>query len=163
MEKKIIRFVILMLCIFSTLSISAKDKVETLTYDITCAGSGSQGYYLVQVSAYVDRSSQVNSDIVCKCAVHGVLFKGFGGAQGCTSQRPLAGSALVEAQNMDYFKAFFNQGGGYASYASMVSNSLQTQRVGKKYKVTAVISVSKDQLRKDLEKAGVIRGLTNGF
>ena len=29
--------------------------------------------------------------------------------------------------------------------------------------IGAVVQVQKDQLRKDLEKAGVIRGLTNGF
>jgi GTP-sensing pleiotropic transcriptional regulator CodY len=35
--------------------------------------------------------------------------------------------------------------------------------VGKEYKVGVTVSVSKDQLRKDLEAAGVIKSLGSGF
>lgn len=59
----------------------AKDVApEQLTYDIKCGGNGTQGYYIVEVSAYVNNSG-----------------------------------------------------------------SIQTQKVGKQYKVTAVVSVAKDQ------------------
>lgn len=37
------------------------------------------------------------------------------------------------------------------------------KKVGKEYKVGIVISVMKDALRKDLESAGVIKGLSSGF
>jgi hypothetical protein len=160
---KLLNLLLFMLCVMYTTNIIAKDKGADLTYDIVCAGSGTQGYYLVQVSAYVEKSSEIGNDVVCKCAVHGVLFKGFVGFQGCTSQRPLAGSPLTENQHDDFFTKFFLTGGGYASYATMISGSLQTQRLGKRYKVTAIISVAKDQLRKDLEKAGMIKGLSDGF
>ncbi len=36
-------------------------------------------------------------------------------------------------------------------------------RVGKEFKVGVVVSVMKDQLRKDLEAAGIIKGLSSGF
>jgi hypothetical protein len=39
----------------------------------------------------------------------------------------------------------------------------QTIKVGKEYKVGMVVSVSKDQLRRDLEAAGIIKGLATGF
>jgi hypothetical protein len=36
-------------------------------------------------------------------------------------------------------------------------------KVGKEYKVSAIVSVMKDQLRKDLTQQGVLKGLANGF
>jgi sRNA-binding protein len=36
-------------------------------------------------------------------------------------------------------------------------------KVGKEYKIGVIVSVMKDELRKDLEAAGVIRGLASGF
>ncbi len=36
-------------------------------------------------------------------------------------------------------------------------------KVGKEYKIGVVVSVMKDQLRKDLEKAGIIKALDAGF
>jgi len=143
--------------------IHAKKDNESLEYSLRCGGSGSQGYYIVEVTAYASKSSQINQSLVCRSAVHGVLFKGFSGSNGCVSQRPLAGSALVEQQHQEFFGPFFQDGGSYSSYASMVDGSLRTQKEGKKYKVTATVSVAKEQLRKDLEKAGVIKGLNNGF
>lgn len=124
----------------------AKDVApEQLTYDIKCGGNGTQGYYIVEVSAYVNKKNQIGQEIVRKCAVHGVLFKGFNGGQGCNSQRPVVGNAMLESQKSEFFKPFFEDGGGYANYTSMVSGSIQTQKVGKQYKVTAVVSVAKDQ------------------
>ena len=36
-------------------------------------------------------------------------------------------------------------------------------KVGKEYKIGVLVSVSKDALRKDLEAAGIIKGLSSGF
>ena len=40
---------------------------------------------------------------------------------------------------------------------------LYAQKVGKEYKVGCVVSVRKDDLRKALEAAGIVRGLSSGF
>lgn len=161
------RFLFIMCLLFGCIVISkmvaGNNRSESMTYSIQCGGSGSQGYYIVEVSAYTNKSSKISQDLVCRCAVHGVLFKGFSGGQGCTSQRPLAGNAMTEQQHQEFFEPFFADGGGYASYASMISGSLKTSRDGKLYKVTALVSVAKEQLRQDLEKAGVIKGLNSGF
>ena len=131
-------------------------------YSIQSAGSANQGYYLVEVSAMVDKAKQVSEDIVLKCAVHGVLFRGFAAAQGGTAQRPLTGSAMQEMQHKEFYDAFF-QNGSYKSYATFVNGSMKTTRVGKQFKVTGIVSVAKEQLRRDLEKAGMIKGLSSGF
>ena len=36
-------------------------------------------------------------------------------------------------------------------------------KVGKEYKIGLIVSVRKDALRKDLEQAGIIKGLNSGF
>jgi hypothetical protein len=36
-------------------------------------------------------------------------------------------------------------------------------KIGKEYKIGVIVSVQKDYLRKDLEAAGVIKGLSSGF
>lgn len=125
-------------------------------YEISCAGVGVQGTYLVEVTSYgktVDAAlAQMKKD-----AVHGVLFRGFTGK---CSQKPLAGKPEVENNFKDYFKVFFSDKGDYGKYV-VESNEVAPMptKVGKQYKVTKILSVKKDLLRRDLEKAGIIKPL----
>ena len=48
-------------------------------------------------------------------------------------------------------------------YASIMEGTTEIVKVGKEYKVGVVVSVRKDDLRKALEAAGIIRGLNSGF
>ncbi len=126
-------------------------------YEITCAGTGVQGTYMVEVTSYgktVDAAlAQMKKD-----AVHGVLFRGLTGK--CT-QKPLAGKVDVETEHKDFFDKFFGKSGDYAKYVVDDPNvAMVPVKVGKReYKVTKVVSVKKDMLRKDLEKAGIIKAL----
>ncbi|MDR2972824.1 MAG: hypothetical protein LBU83_13015 [Bacteroidales bacterium] len=168
---KFIKFIlttIFILCCFTGFS-QAKKKANKDTqdfrYDIECAGTGAQGFYLVNVWTY-SKKPAVAFEQSKKNAVHGVLFKGFGSNSiaGCTSQRPIAANPTVEQEQADFFKKFFSNGGDYMKY---VTNSgpinQKTLKVGKEYKVGVVVSVAKEQLRKDLEAAGIIKGLSSGF
>jgi len=150
-----------MLCLI-TFSINAK-KPENLRYDIECAGNGIQGTYLVKVWVY-GKSNKISSEEIKKYAVHGIIFKGYAGNNsGCVSQKPLAQSPALEHEKADFFNAFFNNDKAYAKYVTEVDGSAERVKVGKEYKIGAIVSVSKDLLRKDLEAAGVIRGLSDGF
>lgn len=125
-------------------------------YEITCAGTGVQGTYMVEVTSYgktVDAAlAQMKKD-----AVHGVLFRGLTGK--CT-QKPLAGRAEVENEHKDFFDKFFGKSGDYAKYVVDDPNvAMVPVKIGKQYKVTKVVSVKKDMLRRDLEKAGIIKAL----
>lgn len=156
------KVLILLFCSLCTLSTIAKKDIP-LKYDIVCAGSGSQGTYLVEVSVYVEKPN-TNIDLIKKAAVHGVIFRGFTGAQGCTSQRPIIRETTAAQQHGDYFQAFFQPNGQFISYATLIDGSTQTTKIDKKaYRMTAVVSVAKDQLRKALEDAGIIKNLSNGF
>lgn len=134
-----------------------------LEYEIVGTGSGTQGTYLVKVYV-VSKKNKPDADLLKKCAVHGVLFKGFSSQESRVSQKALAGSTLAEQEHSDFFEPFFKDGGGYQNYADMVTAQYDIVKMDKKqYRIGATFSVSKDRLRKDLEKAGVIKRLGSGF
>ena len=139
-----------------------KNADVSMRYDIECAGTGTEGTYLIKVWVFAKKNN-VDENLLKKSAVHGVIFKGFAGAQGCTSQKPLASSPGVEQEKANFFNVFFANNGDFLKYATVVTGSTETIKVGKEFKIGVIVSISKDLLRKDLESAGVIRGLSSGF
>ena len=131
-------------------------------YEIECAGNAIQGTYLVKVWSY-SKKAAVAENQCRKNAVHGVIFKGYGGSSSCVPQRALANQPGIETQFEEYFKSFFADGGEFQKYASIVEGTTETTKVGKEYKIGCVVSVRKDDLRKALEAAGIVRGLSSGF
>lgn len=140
----------------------ADKDTDQFRYEIECGGNAIQGTYLVKVWSYSKKAS-VAENQCRKNAVHGVIFKGYGGGQGCVSQRPLANQPGIEDQYKDYFNSFFSNGGEFQKYASIIEGTTETVKVGKEYKVGVVVSVRKDDLRKTLEAAGIIKSLNSGF
>ena len=45
----------------------------------------------------------------------------------------------------------------------MIDGSAEVRKVGKEYKVGGVVTVQRDMLRKHLEEAGIIMGLSSIF
>lgn len=163
--KRIILFALIALVSvgsFGQAKIKADKDTRNWRYEIECAGNGATGTYLVKVSSY-SKKQAVAAEWTTKNAVHGVIFKGYGAGDGCVAQKPLARNVGAELENEDYFKRFFENGGEYQKYASVVSGTMETSKVGREYKVTQVVSVRKDDLRKALEAAGVIRSLGSIF
>lgn len=158
MNYRILFTMLAALLLLPVAAIAKNDK--PLQYDIESAGSGVQGTYLVRVWVY-SKSGKVSDEEIKKAAVHGVIFRGFNGGQGSPSQRPIATSTTLEEEKAEYFKAFF--GSAYLQYANIVSGSYQRVKVAKEYKIGVIVQVSKDNLRRELEQAGVVKGLSNGF
>lgn len=163
------KFLLSLLVVALTLPVSAgirqkkaNKDTDQFRYEIECAGNAIQGTYLVKVWSYSKKAS-VAENQCRKNAVHGVIFKGYGGGQGCVSQRPMANQPGIENQYKDYFNSFFAEGGEFQKYASIMEGTTEIVKVGKEYKVGVVVSVRKDDLRKALEAAGIIRGLNSGF
>ena len=144
----------------------AKEKTENIEFDyqIEGAGTGIDGTYLVRVWVMCEKP-RVTDKVIGKYAVKGVLFKGFSSKENRQKHHPpLAGSALAEQQHADFFDAFFSEGGAYSNYIQVISNSRKVVKLGKdEYKVGATVTVLSNQLRKDLEKAGIIRALGSGM
>lgn len=140
----------------------AKD-VKDVKYEIFSAGSAAQGTCLVKVWVH-SRSGKVTEEEFKYAAVHGVLFRGLAGQQGMPSQSPIINDVTVQSSKSDYFDAFFGKEEAYLNFASVVAGTYERIKKSKKgYKVSAVVQVSKDNLRKEMEKSGIIRGLSNGF
>ena len=51
----------------------------------------------------------------------------------------------------------------YANIVNAIADRIKLSGKDYKYKIGAIVSVSKDSLRKALEDAGIIRGLNTGF
>lgn len=158
----ILSFVLLPFAAGASSKSKANADTEKWRYEIECEGNGVEGTYLVKVWSY-SKKAGVAANQAVKNAVHGVIFKGVPGkSRECTQQRPLASGAGMEYDHADFFDRFFADGGEYAKYGSVVGVP-ENIKVGKEYKVGVVVSVYKDELRKALEKAGVIKGLASGF
>lgn len=140
----------------------AEKDTEHFRYEIECAGNGTQGTYLVKVWSY-SRRAGVAAEQCKKNAVHGVIFKGYTGSNGCVAQKPLANHPGVEMEYEEYFRRFFANDGEYYKYVSLTGATQEIVKVGREYKVGVIVSVQKDELRKALEQAGIIRGLGAGF
>ena len=140
----------------------AEKDTNQFRYEITCAGNAVQGTYLVKVYSY-SRKAQVAEDQCRKNAVHGVIFKGYGGGDGCVAQRPLCNTPGAETAHEEYFRSFFADGGEFQKYASIIAGPTEVTTVGTESRVRVPVSVGKDDLRKALEAAGVVRALNAGF
>ena len=165
MRKLLLSLLVVALCM-PVMAIGKKkaDKdTKQFRYELECAGNAVQGTYLVKVWSYSKKAS-VAENQCRKNAVHGVIFKGYGGrGQECVQQRPLANNPGAETQYAEYFNSFFADGGEFQKYASIIEGTTESVKVGKEYKVGCVVSVRKEDLRKALEAAGVIRGLGSMF
>lgn len=89
---------IIMTILFVFICIGAYAGDDLLKYEIEGEGVGVQGTYLVKVTV-IQKKSKLDIDVIKKCAVHGVLFKGFSSQTSRTRQKPLAGSMVVEQQH----------------------------------------------------------------
>ena len=164
MRKFLLSLLVVALCmpVWAGAKKKADKDTNQFRYAIECAGNAIQGTYLVKVWTY-SRKAAVAENQCRKNAVHGVIFKGYGGGQGCVSQRPMANTPGVETQYSEYFNRFFADGGEFQKYASIMPGTTETVKVGKEYKVGVVVSIRKDDLRRALEAAGIIKGLNSGF
>lgn len=145
----------------------ANEDTEDWKYEIECVGIGKPGTKVIKVWSY-SKNAKIATGQAKKNAVHGIIFQGYaGGAPGCTPQKPLVNDPSVEHQKQEFFDDFFAEGGKYMKFVSHSGDStpevVGVKLKGYKYKVGVVVTVMSDQLRKDLEAAGVVRGLSSGF
>lgn len=155
-----VAMLLLAIVLSTSFTFAKKVKITETRYDIEGVETGVQGTFLVKVYVYTSKPEATTEQIKF-AAVHGVLFRGFSG-KGFATQKALA-RPEIEAQKADFFSAFWGNG-DYLAFASIVNAVTDRIKVSnKEYKIGAIVSVSKDSLRKSLEDAGIIRGLNSGF
>ena len=146
----------------------ANEDTKIWRYDLECEGIAKQGSKLVKVWSYSKNPKHAISRGM-KNAVHGIVFKGYaGGGQGCTPLKPLVKDTDIEEKFKTFFDAFFADGGEYLKYVSAATDGsiaagdrLKVSR--REYKIGVIVTIQFNQLRKRLEKEGIVRSLASGF
>lgn len=147
--------ILLLTCVVGVLANS--DKMPK--YDITGAGSGTEGTILVKVYVY---AKSVKDEDLKRAAVHGVVFRGCAGNESGARQ-PAMAPITAEVDNAAFCEAFFAADGPCQNFSSIVAGSYERIKTQKGYKSGAILQIDKTSLRKELEKAGVIKSLSSGF
>lgn len=144
-------------------SLSYGQNYRDFNYEVQFLRTGLQGTELFKVFAYGRNEKQCIENAKMD-AVKAILFKG---VPGSGLQKPLVTELSEMNEHKDYFKAFFREGGPYLNYVSISNdgsiNENDRFKVGSKLKIGVIVSVSKANLRNELESAGIIKRLNAGF
>ncbi len=156
--------------VISLSGISQKSKANRDTdawrYEIEVVQEGVSGTYLVKIWSY-NKKPNIAIEQAKKNAIHAIIFRGFPGSGRIQGKPPLTNNVNLETEKADFFNSFFSEGGKYMKFVAITNDGAvaaeDIMRIGKEYKVGVIVSVNVTELRKDLESAGVIRGLSDGF
>lgn len=129
-------------------------------YEIEGAGTGVQDTYLIKTTV-VSKKPTLDDVVFLRCAIHGVLFRGFESKQYRQSQKPIIKDEQTEQDHKDYLDSFFN--GDLTSFAQIVDGTRTMMMKDKKYHITLTIQVYKELLRHKLEDDGIIKRLNDYF
>ena len=137
-----------------------------MNYEVECMGTGTDDTQLLKAWGYGSNSEKAIIQAK-KNAVHAIIFKGItSGKPGCM-RNPLSTQAGIEQQYNAYFNAFFADNGKYLSFISISNdgsiNPADRIKVNGKYKIGVLVSVKHASLRNELENAGILKRLDNGF
>jgi hypothetical protein len=132
-------------------------------YEVQFIKTGLEGTELFKVYSYCKKEKDC-FEYAKVNALKAILFKGIPGSG---LQRPLVSDPGAEDKFRDYFKAFFSEGGKYLNFVAISNDgSIEDDdrlKVGKQLKIGVVVSVQKANLRRELEAAGIIKKLSDGF
>jgi|SaaInl74LU_5_DNA_1037368.scaffolds.fasta_scaffold00836_2 hypothetical protein len=169
--KRLLLFVGLILCFGAVSAQKGQKKADNETnewrYEVEVVGTGVQGTYQIKVWTY-SGNQQTAINQAQKNAVHAIIFKGFPARGGVQGQKALARDPMLEQEQEAFFKEFFKDGGTFQKYVFLANNGIiapgdMIAMSKKEYKVGVVVSVNVAGLRKNLEEAGIIKSLSNGF
>lgn len=155
-NKKVSSLIFLTLLLFPLNSFAGGISEE---YTIEGAGTGLEGSYLIKVTI-TSKEALASDATFIKCAIHGVLFRGFENQRLRQQQRPMAGDERQE-DHADFYADFFQS--DLSRYAEVMEGSRQVRMTGKRYRISSTVQIFKEKLHRDLEEKGVIKSLTNGF
>jgi hypothetical protein len=169
MKKTIITLLAIIAFVFN-INAQAKKKADKDTkawrYEIEAVQTGVQGTYLIKVWSY-SKKPNIAIEQSKKNAVHGIIFRGFAGKNSVPGQSALTNNPNLEEEQAEFFEDFFSDGGKYLKFVSLTNDGAVAAedriKVGKEYKVGVLISIRKEELRKDLETTGILKGLGAGF
>ena len=146
----------------------ADKDTKNWRYELEGIQQGVSGTYLIKVWQY-SKKPTVAIEQAKKNAVHGIVFKGYSAAKNgrLPGQPPLTNNPNLDQEKKEFFDDFFKDNGKYMKYVNLAGDGAVAAgdriKVGKEYKIGVIVSVSMSSLRKDLESAGIIKSLMDGF
>jgi hypothetical protein len=161
-----------LIILFSAPSFAQRRKADKDTknwrYELEGVQQGVSGTYLIKVWQY-SKKPKIAIEQAKKNAVHGIVFKGYSAAKdGRLSGQPaLTNNPNLDQEKKEFFDDFFSDNGKYMKYVNIAGDGAVAAgdriKVGKEYKIGVIVSVRTQALRKDLESAGIIKSLMDGF
>lgn len=151
------------LLLLQGLSAQKERDPGTYNYEVQFIKTGLEGTELFKVFTYCKKEKDC-FEYAKIDALKAILFKGIPGSG---LQRPLVPDPGAEDKYRDYFTNFFDDGGKYLNFVA-ISNDGSIEdgdrlKVGKQLKIGVVVSVQKANLRRELEAAGIVKKLSDGF
>lgn len=131
-------------------------------YEVVNLGVATDGTKLIKV--YVTHRNKNKAIAEAKkAAIETIIFSGVPSA-GTVSGTPALCSIADEQKHASFFEKFFEPGGQFLRYVNITSDEdADITKVKGGYKVGIVVQVMYDNLRKDLESAGIVKSLNYGF
>lgn len=150
-------------------SLSAKEKApEVSEVSVFGEGTGNGGRVMLAVTLAAKKTDKITDVDFKNSAIRCVLFRGWtdksrqSSFDNSVSHNPIAGNADAQAKNQDYFNDFYSSGEA-ANYVDLVPDTRKVMKNGKLYNVTQTVTVNVSQLRKKLERDGIIKGLKRNW
>ena len=161
--KRLITYSLLIVTLLLT-SCSSSKKVSTTVkqYNVETMGVGNDGTYIIRVTDYFRSTDEsVYLDGLKRDAVHSVIYQGIPAGNGSIRQPALMNADTRVDGNDQALNEFFEQK-LYLNYINSVVNSskkITKIKDSKDYKISVVISVDKERLRKYLIDNNIIKPL----
>lgn len=139
---------------------------SSLNYEVETLTTATRGTKLIKVWGF---GSTVEEAIVQakKSAVSAAIFKGYLAGGSANATPPLLTDTHGEQIHATYFNDFFASEGKYLMFVSRTSDQvpsgLDRLKVKKGYKIGIIVQIQFENLRNQLIKDGIIRGLNSGF
>lgn len=161
--KKNVTYSLLIIALFLTSCSSSKKVASNVKqYNVETMGVGNDGTYLIRVTDYFRSNDEsVYLDGLKKDAVHCVIYQGIPAGNGSMKQPALMNADTRVEGNEQALNEFFEQK-LYLNFINSVVNSskkITKMKDSKDYKISVVISVEKEELRKYLIDNNIIKPL----
>lgn len=131
-------------------------------YEVVTLGVGVDGTKIFKI--YVTEKTERKAiPLAKKAAVEVCVFRGLS-ATSTVSATPALCSLSDEQRHAAFFEDFFAPGGEYLRYVNITSDeSPSKEKVKGGHKFGLVVQVMYNNLRNDLQNAGIIKSLSSGF
>lgn len=154
-------------CVMFMVAAAMAKEPEVMEVSIQGEGVGNGGRPILTVTCSAKKADKVTEDDIRRCAVRGVLFRGYSDKSNtsnfdASTSHPAIVGADKESSYADYFNDFFNSGAAN-SYVDLIDDTRKVMKAGKVYHVSQTVQVNVPDLRKKLEKDGIVRSLRSGW